>query len=127
MKRTVILKSGKEITLECNAASPIIHKRLWNDNLMTGFQNIKTTETDELLEFMERVFYTFAKTAELGAREALKIENKEEDFIDFLTQFEILELAGENILNTILEMWGANTETSSEQKNQVSPQQDRQP
>ena len=60
MKRTVILKSGKEITLECNAASPIIHKRLWGDNLMTGFQNIKTTETDELLEFMERVVYTFA-------------------------------------------------------------------
>lgn len=127
MKRTAILESGKEITLECNAASPIIHKRLWGDNLMTGFQNIKTTETDELLEFMERVVYTFAKTAELGTREVLKIENKEDDFIDFLTQFEILELAGGNILNTVLEMWGANTETSSEQKNQVSPQQDHQP
>lgn len=124
MKKTVILESGKEITLECNAASPIIHKRLWGDNLMTGFQNIKTNETDELLEFMERVVYTFAKTAELGTREVLKIENKEEDFIDFLSQFEVLELAAGDMLNAILEMWGANTETSSEPKNQASPQQD---
>ena len=124
MKKTVILESGKEITLECNAASPIIHKRLWGDNLMTGFQNIKTNETDELLEFMERVVYTFAKTGELGTREVLKIENKEEDFIDFLSQFEVLELAAGDMLNAILEMWGANTETSSEPKNQASPQQD---
>lgn len=124
MKKTVILESGKEITLECNAASPIIHKRLWGDNLMTGFQNIKTNETDELYEFMEHVVYTFAKTAELGTREVLKIENKEEDFIDFLSQFEVLELAAGDMLNAILEMWRANTETSSEPKNQASPQQD---
>lgn len=117
MKRTATLSSGKKLALECNAASPVIHKRLWGDNLMTGFQNISTEKTDDLLEFMEKVVYTFAKTAELGTKEVLNIENKEEDFIDFLSQFEILELATGNILNVIMEMWGVNTKTESEPKN----------
>ena len=127
MRKTTKLASGKELALECNAASPVIFKRLWGENLMTGFQNISKNETDELLEFMEKVVYTFAKTAELGTREVLKIENKPDDFIEFLTQFEILELATGNILNDILEMWGVNTKTESELKNQPSPQQDNQP
>lgn len=122
MKRTVKLESGKELTLECNAASPVIHKRLWGDNLMTGFQNISNDKTDDLLEFMEKVVYTFAKTAELGTKEVLNIENKEEDFIDFLSQFEILELAKEDILNVIMEMWGVNIKSESEPKNLQSPQ-----
>lgn len=126
MRRIVKLKSGREITLECNAASPVIHKRLWGENLMTGFQNINTEETDELLNFMEHVVFTFAKTAEYGVQEVLKIENKETDFIYFLSQFDILELATGEVLDTILEMWGVNTETSSEPKNQTSPQQDLQ-
>jgi hypothetical protein len=67
---------------------------------------------------MEKVVYTFAKTAELGTKEVLNIENKEEDFIDFLSQFEILELATGDILNVIMEMWGVNTKTESEPKNQ---------
>lgn len=127
MKRTAILNSGKELVLECSAATPIIYKRLWGDNLITGFQSIANNETDELLEFMEKVVYTFAKNAELGTRGVLNIENRSEDFIEFLAQFEILELATGNILNTIMEMWGMNTETGSEPKNQVSPQQESQP
>lgn len=118
MKRTATLSNGKALELECNAASPVIHKRLWGDNLMTGFQSISTEKTDDLLEFMEKVVYTFAKTAELGTKEVLKIENKEEDFIDFLAQFEILELATGDILNVIMDMWGVNTKTESEPKNQ---------
>lgn len=124
MIRTAKLSSGKELQLECNAASPVIHKRLWGENLMTGFQSISTDKTDDLLEFMEKVVYTFAKTAELGTKEVLNIENKEDDFIDFLSQFEILELATGGILNTIIEMWGVNTKTEAEPKNQLSPHQE---
>lgn len=122
MRKTVRFESGKELTLECNAASPVIHKRLWGDNLMTGFQNISQDQTDDLLEFMEKVIYTFAKTAELGTKGALNIENKEEDFIDFLSHFEILEFATGDVLNSIMEMWGINIKSESEPKNQASPQ-----
>lgn len=122
MKRTVILESGKEIKLECNAASPVIHKRLWGDNLLTGFQNISQDMTDNMLDFMEKVIYTFAKTAELGVKGALNIENKEEDFIEFLSNFEILELATGEVLNTVMEMWGVNIKSESEPKNLASPQ-----
>lgn len=122
MKRTVILESGKEIKLECNAASPVIHKRLWGDNLLTGFQNISQDMTEDMLSFMEKVIYTFAKTAELGVKGALNIENKEEDFIEFLSNFEILELATGEVLNTVMEMWGANIKSESEPKNLASPQ-----
>lgn len=122
MKRTVILESGKEIKLECNAASPVIHKRLWGDNLLTGFQNISQDMTEDMLSFMEKVIYTFAKTAELGVKGALNIENKEEDFIEFLSNFEILELATGEVLNTVMEIWGINIKSESEQKNLASPQ-----
>lgn len=122
MKRTVILESGKEVKLECNAASPVIHKRLWGDNLLTGFQNISQDMTEDMLSFMEKVIYTFAKTAELGVKGALNIENKEEDFIEFLSNFEILELATGEVLNTVMEMWGVNIKSESEPKNLASPQ-----
>ena len=122
MKRTVILESGKEIKLECNAASPVIHKRLWGDNLLTGFQNISQDMTDGMLSFMEKVIYTFAKTAELGVKGALNIENKEEDFIEFLSNYEILELATGEVLNAVMEMWGVNIKSESEPKNLASPQ-----
>lgn len=122
MKRTVILESGKEIKLECNAASPVIHKRLWGDNLLTGFQNISQDMTEDMLSFMEKVIYTFAKTAELGVKGALNIENKEEDFIEFLSNYEILELATGEVLNTVMEMWGVNIKSESEPKNLASPQ-----
>lgn len=122
MKRTVILESGKEIKFECNAASPVIHKRLWGDNLLTGFQNISQDMTDNMLDFMEKVIYTFAKTAELGVKGALNIENKEEDFIEFLSNYEILELATGEVLNTVMEMWGVNIKSESEPKNLASPQ-----
>lgn len=122
MKRTVILESGKEIKLECNAASPVIHKRLWGDNLLTGFQNISQDMTEDMLSFMEKVIYTFAKTAELGVKGVLNIENKEEDFIEFLSNYEILELATGEVLNTVMEMWGVNIKSESEPKNLASPQ-----
>lgn len=118
MRKTVTLNNGKTLELECSAASPIIFKRLWGENLMTGFQEITTKDTDTLLEFMEKVVYTFAKTAEVGTKEALKIENKEEDFIDFLTEFDFLELATGKMLTTVTEMWGVNTKTESTPKNQ---------
>lgn len=124
MKRTATLNSGTMLELECSAATPIIYKRLWHENIITGFQEIAKDNTDELLEFMEKVVYTFAKNAELGTAGILRFENKVEDFVDFLAQFEILELASGNILDVILEMWGMNTETTSEPKNQQSPQQE---
>lgn len=127
MRKTATLESGKQLALECNAATPIVHKRLWGENLMTGFQTIDKNDTDGLVEFMQRVVFTFAKTAELGTREVLKLENKEDDLIDFLTQFEFLELANGKILDTVMEMWGINIETESEPKNQASPQQESQP
>lgn len=127
MKRTAILESGEELQLECNAATPIIHKRLWKENIMTGFQQISQDNTDEMLAFIQRVTYTFAKTAEYGTKDVLNHENTEIDYIDFLSKFEILELATGNILDIIMEMWGANVETSSEAKNQASLQQESQP
>ena len=117
MQRTVTLENGQELNLECNAASPIIFKRLWGENIMTGFQTIKSKDTDDLLEFMEKVVYTFNKTAELGAKDALDFENKYDDYIDFLSKFEIFELVSDNVLDVIIEMWGANTKTESEPKN----------
>lgn len=127
MLRTATLKSGHTIQLECNAASPLIHKRLWNENLMSEFQKISSENTDDLLTFMERVIFTFAKTAELGTQRVLKYDNNEDEYIMFLSQFEIFELASDDILNLIVEMWGQNTKTDSVPKNQVSPQQENQP
>lgn len=117
MLRTATLKSGHTIQLECNAASPLIHKRLWNENLMSEFQKISSENTDDLLTFMERVIFTFAKTAELGTQRVLKYDNNEDEYIVFLSQFEIFELASDDILNLIVEMWGQNTKTDSVPKN----------
>lgn len=118
MKKTVTLKSGEPLELECNAASRVIFKRHWDENLLTGFQTINQQDTDALLGFMEKVVYTFAKNAELGTVEALKTRPTDDDFAIFLSRFEILELASENIINTVTDMWGANMKTESQPKNQ---------
>ena len=126
MRRTVRLNNGNELQLECNAASPIIFKRHWNEDLMNGFQNLESKDPSETITFMEKAVYTFSKTAEFGVKAALNIEVDINgiEFIEFLSQFDFLEIASGEVLNTVMEMWGINIRSEAELKNLQSPQQE---
>lgn len=121
MKRTIKLNNGEEIKLECNAASPIIFKRHWNEDLMNGFQTLTSgrTDNDKLITFMEKVLYTFNKNAELGTKGALDHEVTADsiEFIEFLSKFDFLEIVTGEVLDTVTEMWGVNIKTEAEPKN----------
>ena len=120
---TIKLKN-KEITIECNAASPVIHKRLWNENLMQKLQHLNPEDIMESLDFIERAVYTFHLTAEKGVLEALKTKIEEEEYIMFLSGFEMMEFANIDVLSQIMEAWGINIKSDSIPKNLQSPQQE---
>lgn len=126
MRRTVRLNNGNELQLECNAASPIIFKRHWNEDLMNGFQNMESKDSSETISFMGKAVYTFSKTAELGVKVALntEVDINGIEFIEFLSQFDFLEIASGEVLNTVMEMWGINIRSEAELKNLQSPQQE---
>lgn len=117
--------NGKELALECNAASPIVYKRIFGGNLMQSFQDIIKSTADDQINLMEQVVFTFNVTAKKGVKEALNASV--DDYIEFLAGFDIVELANNKLLETIVEMWNMNIDTSSILKNQQSPLQGNQP
>ncbi len=124
MRKTLKMRN-KELVIECNAASPIIHKRIWGENLMINLQKMDASNPMESIEFIQRAVYTFYVTAMCGVKEALNA-NKD-DFVDFLSDFEMMEFADPDILDQIIEAWGINIHSESEPKNQEGPQQENQP
>lgn len=121
MLRTIKTKY-REIDIECNAASPIIYKRIWGGNLMTEIQTLSVDEPMEALETIQKAIYVFHLTAEKGTKEALNAND--EGYIDFILQFEMLELADPDVISQVFEAWGYNIKSESEPKNQQSPQSD---
>ena len=115
-----IKTANREIEIECNAASPIIYKRIWGGNLMNELQNLTVDNSMEALDVIQQALYVFHLQAELGTRDALNAND--EGYIDFISQFELLELADPEVMGQIFDTWGINIKSESEPKNLQSPQ-----
>ncbi len=115
MRQTIRTQAGKEITLECNASTPVIFKRIFHKNLINEFTQIDNKEEDEKIELIQQMFYIMAESAEKPIRELLMLT--EINYIEFLTGFGMTELLDEKILKVVTELWSSNIEVNSEPKN----------
>lgn len=127
MRKTIELSNGA-VTLESNAATPLIAKRIFGIDYFAYFQNAGSGELADSTTNLMKLAFVMAKQAEVSARisgaseqlnELFKL--KEEDFVAWSMGIEFNEMAS-TLLPFAMQVWAGNNETSSTSKNQ----QDRQ-
>ena len=117
--RTMVTIGTHQFPAECNAATPIICKRVFGMNVLSEFQKMNTDEEiDTKLETLGKIIFVFVKTAELGVMECMNLQVN--DYVEFLSQFDYLDIADEQLINDITSIWIKNNKSDSLQKNQVS-------
>lgn len=99
--------NGKSVNLECNAATPLVGKRIFNIDFLQFFQKSNDIEDAERIDKFERVAFTMAMQAEEGTKGAMA--KTEDDFIDWLAEFDFQEIM-QNVLKEAASLW---TDTQS--------------
>ena len=113
--RTTLNFNGKAVNLECNAATPLVGKRLAGFDFLRFIQSLNTDELSENVDKLERMACVMALQAEKPFSEVIKVDF-DEAFLEFLNRCEIFELVSE-VLPKVVELFGASNETTSQQKN----------
>lgn len=111
--------NGRKVVLECNAATPIVGKKIFNFDFINFFNTINDMAFGDKLEQFEKVSFTMAMQAEKPLAEAMN--STEADFIEWLAGFDFSDLT-DKVLPLATEMWGANQTTMSTPKNAKGPQ-----
>lgn len=113
----------KAIYLECNAATPIIAKRMFDTDYMEFFSNIDSAnlgnQTDKLMQFV----YVMAAQALVqdkckGMSEQLTALSKltENDYIEWLSGIDFNDMV-EKVIPEALNFWTTSNKTNSKPKN----------
>lgn len=114
----IITINGKELKMHCNAATPLLCKRIFKMDLYSYFSDVEDMGAGERIEGAEKMAYTMCLQAEKPLSEALN--GKESDFIEWLAGFGFDDIT--TIIRSATEMWGENNKTSSTEKNEQGPQ-----
>lgn len=109
MEKTVIV-DGKEVKLKATAATPRLYRLKFRRDLMVDLSNLskaaRKTQKDVIdLEIFENVAYIMNKQADPSVPDDIN------EWLDRFSTFAMNE-----VLPTILELWGANMETLVESK-----------
>ena len=118
MKRELQLRSGT-LVLECNAATPLVGKRIFNFDFLQFFGKIGDLESGDQIDKFERIAFTMAMQAEKPLKEAM--DATEDEFIIWLSQFDFDEMTN-TILKAAVELWSGNQNATSKAKNPSAPQ-----
>jgi len=125
MYKTIEL-GGKPLELQSNAATPRVYRSIFNRDLFKDFTAIDTEALGagsslETLDLIKRLAFTLNIQA---TREFRSYYGKlsEVDFVEWLSQYEDEEFYDSEKLIDIIAVWQKSAKTSSEAKNQVSPQ-----
>lgn len=110
---------GRVVALECNAATPIVGKKIFKFDFINFFNAINDMEAGEKMEQFEKVAFTMAVMADKPLKEAMNAT--EDDFIEWMASFDFPELT-EQILPVAADLWGSNQKTMSKPKNANGPQ-----
>ena len=112
MKEVVkIGKHQREIELECNAATPLVYKRVFGKNLFDEFTKMEELPIDEKLGLIDSIVFVSNKMATLPFREVLNL--KADDYLEFLSGYEIDDLMDVNLINTVTRMWSQDIEVDA--------------
>ena len=105
-------RNPKEIELECNAATPLIYKRIFGKNLFDEFTKMNDLAIDDKLEVINSLVFVSNKMATLPFKEVLSL--KMDDYIEFLTSFDMDDLMDVNLITKITQMWSDNVNVDTE-------------
>ncbi|MBQ1575245.1 MAG: hypothetical protein IIZ78_29280 [Clostridiales bacterium] len=105
-------RNPKEIELECNAATPLIYKRIFGKNLFDEFTKLNDLAIDDKLEVIDSLVFVANKMATLPFREVLNL--KMDDYIEFLTGYDMDDLMDVNLITKITQMWSDNVNVDTE-------------
>lgn len=105
---TTITIGEKEQGMLANAASPILYKILFKEDLLQKIQKLDAAAPD--MELIQRMAFLFSMQAEKKKTEELR-RLSEDDFISWLEQFEPLELIEHG--NDIISLYVSNTKSTS--------------
>ena len=115
---STIKAGGKEIPVVSNAATAFIFKQTFKEDLLT-FLTVEHSD-GETTEMMLKTFYIIAKQAEIPEMsKLLKTEMNYEKFIEFISNFDMLE-SGEIALQ-VFKVWNNNAETTATDEGAEAP------
>ena len=125
MRRTIELKNGA-VTLESNAATPLIAKRIFKIDyfsFLDGDETVgdKTTAVMKLAFVMAKQAEVAAKFSGTSERLNALFQLKDDDFLAWSSEFEFDEMLN-TIVPTAIEVWTGSNATNSEPKNQQGQQ-----
>ena len=116
--RGTISVGTKSLELLSNAATALLYKRVFHEDLLKALTSFSTDSSDILaaVEVMERLAFIMNKQAE----DQVGVVNgsiKESDFLIWLTLFEESDFQDPEVLMGILGVWNKNLKTVSDVKN----------
>lgn len=117
MRKTLTI-GEKEIALASNAATAILYKQTFHEDLLKSVSNLSTAPGDELeaVEKIQKLAFIMNKQASDNFS-ALIGKLTENDFIEWLCGFEESDFHTPDVLVGILATWNKNFQSSSESKN----------
>ena len=106
--RGLIKIGDREIEMAANAASPFIYSKIFQEDFE---QNVESVTS------WRKMTYVMVKQAELGEKELLKGTCTEEDFIDWLIEFEPMDFV--ELMEKATDLYMKQKEPKSVPKNQA--------
>ena len=119
MKRIVTI-GEKQVALESNAATGLRYKQVFRADLLKDLGKLDTKEDIDQLDainYIAQLTYIMNMQSQGKAKEA-----NEDNYIEWIEQFEEQDFQNEDTMMEILGVWNRNLATTSEQKNGQSPQ-----
>lgn len=110
-----VILNGQERELRATAASPFIYRRIFGGDMFLDYEivraQINSAITDEKLAYSDIYVPEVAEILEKFAYVMLCKEGENENFVEWLEQFEMFEIY--NLFPKVLELWGLSSETKS--------------
>lgn len=112
-------KEVKGTAYECNAATPIVIKRIFGIDALSFFEKRESYETSDQFETLEKIAYVMKMMAEMSLSEVLKANGN--GFYEWLSGFDLDEIIGE-IVPEVISLWSISNRAESTPKNGADPQ-----
>lgn len=104
--RSTISIGERDVEMAANAASPFIYHKIFGEDFL-----LKTQDGSGDIELYIKMAFVMAKQAEIGEADMMKGKVTETDFIQWLAEFENMDMI--NALPEILNVYMKQKKTSS--------------
>ena len=117
--RKIINIGENEVALASNAATAILYKQTFHEDLLKSVSNLSATSGDvlEAVEKIQKLAFIMAKQAEGTPFSVLSKELTEDGFMEWLCDFEESDFMDPDALIGVLGVWNKNFQSASEAKN----------